>query len=208
AQVQVKWQLPATNTDGTDFVDGSHFEIGYRPSAVPAYPATYAQAAAAGTYSSLGTWGQPVTMTVTDWQTAFAPIDAASCLIAELAPGTPYDFRIRVLDSATPPNASAWSSTYTQYMPVDVTAPNTPAAPVVAGSKIAVSVKHYLGDDSGGTFNLSQDLAGLKVHIGTSATFTIDPRTIGDGGTFAGRIIATRSQIVSQVAVVQTFPVD
>jgi len=209
AQVQVKWQMPATNTDGSDFVDGSHFEIGYRPSSDPAYPATYAQAAAAGTYSSLGTWGQPVaTAAFSDWQTAFAPIDATTALISELPPGTPIDFRIRVLDSATPPNASSWSSTYTQYMPVDVDPPAVPAAPVVAGSKIAVLVKHYLGADTGGTFNLAQDLAGLKVHIGTTSTFTIDARSIGDGGTLAGRIVATKGQILGQIPVMGTFQVD
>lgn len=208
AQVQVKWASVVFNTDGSPVVDLSHYEIGYRPSTSPLYPATYAQAAAAGTWGSLGTWGQPVAQSFTDWSTAFAPGDATTALISELSPGSPYEYRIRALDSATPPNAGAWSSTWTQYTPVDVIAPNTPAAPVVAGSKIAVLVKHFLGDDNGGTFNLAQDLAGLRVDIGTTSTFTVDRRPIGEGGTFAGRIIATKAHLLGQIPVVATFPVD
>lgn len=208
AQVQVKWSALLTNTDASAFIDGSHYEIRYRPSADPLYPATYSQAAAAGTYSSLGTWGTPISQTFSDYQTAYAPIDATTALIAELPPGTPIEFGIRALDSATPPNAGAWSATYTQYTPVDVDPPADPAAPVVAGSKIAILVKHYLGASTGGTFNLALDLARLDVHLGATSTFTVDNRPLEEGGTLIGKIVATRAQILGQIPVLGTFAVD
>lgn len=174
SQVQVRWVAPTQNTDGTAFVDGSHYEIRYRATGVSA----------------------------PDWAIQFVPIDQVTFLLQDLDPGTEYEFQIRVLDTASPPNASAWSASHLMTTNLDVIPPPTPAAPTVAGSRIAVQVKHTLGVSTGGTFNLPLDLEHLEVHVGTTSGFTPSDTTR------VGKIIATWGLIQGQIPVVETFAVD
>lgn len=206
AQIGLVWTGPSTNTDGSAFSDGSHFEIRFRRA--PFQTGTWAQAAAAGSWSLMGTWGNPIGASgSTDWETRFVGIDVFNTLILDLTPGTRYEFQIRALDSASPPNASAWTASVFLYAAEDSIAPATPAAPVVAGALTQISVKHLLGDDGGGTYNLDLDLAYLEVHASTAGSgFT--PDEADDSATRLGKIEATRAQIVGQIPVLGDFPVS
>lgn len=198
AELRVEWSGPTLNTDGTAFVDGAHREIRYRIAGTTS--STWAQAAAAGTWADLQTWGNPVPLPAGDWAIAFAPIDTSAYLLQDLTPGTEYELQIRAVDSANPPNAGAWSASHFEQIGVDNIAPLPPAAPIVAASLVQVSVRHNLGLATGGTFNLPGDLAYLEVHVGGLETFTPDATTR------VGKIIATRAQIVGEIPVIGTFP--
>lgn len=157
------------NTDASSIVDGDHYEVRYRPT---------------------GT---------SDWQVAHASWDQLSLTVVGLPPSTGYDWQIRAVDYAAPPNYGAWSATTTFTTAQDTTAPATPAPPTVAASLIAVQVTHTLGVAAGGTYNLPLDLDHLEVHLGASAGFTPDASTL------AGKLQATGGMVTGGAAAVGTF---
>lgn len=197
-QVTIGWTGPATNTDGSAFVDGAHFEIRYR---IPAAVAADWSQAAAHTWGELAQWATPVPQAGTDWQSVYAPPDVDRFLIQELTPGITYEFQIRAVDAANPPHAGDWSASHLHTLGDDIIPPPAPAAPVVAGSLVQISVRHNLGVATGGTFNLPPDMAYLEVHIGGSESFT------PTADTRVGKIVATRTQVNGKIPVIGAFPV-
>lgn len=202
AQIMVAWSEPL-NVDGSTIVDGDHYEIRWRPNVTVPYPATWAQAGMR-TWDELHTWAQPIIppITDTDWHHLAVEWDSNTFLVQELTPGVDYEFQIRAVDAATPPNLSLWSATKTQRAAEDTTPPTTPAPPTVAGSRIAIQVEHLLGIASGGTFNLDLDLDHLEVHVAGSPVFFPDDTTL------VGKIPASAGMITGRVPVVATFPVE
>jgi hypothetical protein len=158
-----------TNTDGSTIVDGARYEIRYQPT------------------------GE------TTWQQITAPWDADATSLYELAPDTSYDVQIRAVDYASPPNYGAWSVSTTAVTAADAGTPDTPAAPTVAASLIAVQVTHDLTRAAGGA--LPDDLDHLEVHAGASAGFTPDTSTR------LGKLTANAGMIAASIPAVGTFAV-
>lgn len=200
AQAALVWAQP-TNSDGSAITDGDHYEIRYRTSSVPVYPSTWSQAAGK-TWSQLNTWDQPITFVAGPWQYTAVGWDNLQFLLQELTPGLPYEVQIRAVDNGTPANYSAWSASSTFQTNADTIAPATPAAPVVAASRIAIQVTHYLGAASGGTFNLAPDLHHLEIHAQYEPTFT------PTDSTRLGKLLANNGMMLGQIPVVGTFPVE
>lgn len=204
--VRLTWLQP-DNTDATPIVDGSHYEIRYRQSTVPAYPVTWDMLEALGySWDDLeatgATWDSPILFPETAWQFAVAPFDVQSFRIQELVPAMPYEVQIRAVDLATPPNAGVWSDLAVFQTTRDDIPPVTPAAPVIAASTLAVQMTHYLGAASGGTFNLDRDLHHLELYGGSEPLFT------PDDSNRLGKVLATWGMMITEVPVVQTFPLD
>ncbi len=201
AQIQVVWTEPL-NTDGSTIVDGDHYEIRYRPNVTAPYAATWNEASQ-DTWNELHTWNQPrvAAITSTDWQTSIAPWDTDAFMVQELTPSVVYEFQIRAVDTANPPNRSQWSATTAFEAPRDTQPPSTPAAPLVAGSRIAIQVVHYLGSAAGGSFTLEPDTNHLEVHVSNNSTFLPDDTTI------VGRLAAAAA-LQAGVPVVGTFQVE
>lgn len=200
AQVQVAWTRPL-NTDGSAIIDGDHYEIQYRTSAHSIFPSTWLQASGL-LWNQMDKWDQPINLGQGPWQTAFAGFDFTQLLIQELTPGVPYDFQIRAVDNATPPNYSAWSATTTIQTNGDTIAPSVPAPPTVAASRIAVQITHTLGKSSGGTYNLEPDLHHLEIHAQYEPTFTpVD-------STLLGKLICNNGMILAGIPAVGTFGVE
>lgn len=202
AQVLVAWSAPL-NTDGTAIIDGDHYEIQYRTSAAPLFPATHSQMSGF-THAQLaaGTHDQPITFTPGPWQSAVCGWDSTSMLLQELTPGMPYDLRIRAYDNGSPANVSEWGSTTSIQTNTDSIAPSAPAEPEVAASRLAIQVVHRLGRSSGGTYNLELDLHHLEVHAEYEPTF------FPDSATLLGKLVAGAGMITGQIPVVGTFPVE
>lgn len=136
----------------------------------------------------------------TEWQNVFAAWGVEEALISDLGPGLIYDIRIRAVDIHG--HASDWSDVEAVEVSPDTIPPSTPAAPVVAGSLIAVQVSHSLGKSSGGTFNLEIDLNHLEIHLGTTNTFTPSSSTI------IGKLSANYGMMQGAIAAVGTFPTE
>lgn len=136
----------------------------------------------------------------TDWQTVYAAWGSTSMLIQDLSPGVSYDIGIRAVDRNG--HVSGWSVTEQITVAPDAIAPSTPAAPVVAGSRIAIQVEHELGVAAGGTFNLEVDLDHLEIHVGASSGFTPDSTTL------KGKLPANVGMMLALVAAVGSFPVE
>lgn len=204
--VLLDWNRP-DNTDLTPITDGSHYEIRYRSSTIPAYPLTWDEAAARGLswdqWEATGsTWDTPVLYPETDWQHATAPFDGETFRLQELVPAMPYEVQIRAVDLATPTNYGAWSDLAVFQTTKDDIPPQTPAGPAIAASTLAVQMTHNLGVAGGGTFNLDRDLHHLELHGGVEPLFTPDDSTL------LGKVVATWGMISGQVPVVATFPLD
>lgn len=105
------------------------------------------------------------------------------------------------MDAAYPPHQGPWSASSFQTTTGDLFAPSAPAAPVVAGNMAAIQVTHYLGKDSGGTFNLEADLIRLNVHVGGSNSFYPDETNQ------VGELSANIGMIQGQIPAVGTFPI-
>ena len=198
AQIQLSWTIPA-NTDGTVITDGDHFEVRYR--ALNQVPVSSSHLAmSAFRHNQMLTHRAPLTTIVpSDWNTLLVGWDATQTTIQELTPGASYDFQIRAVDSANPPNVGAWSSILNLTASMDSQAPDQPAPPVVAGNTINVQVVHYLGSNSGGTFNLAPDLDHLEIHAGGESFMPSDV-------TIIGRIRANQGMMLAKVPAVGTFP--
>jgi hypothetical protein len=157
----------------------------------------------AGSSSPLLTWQQPLTAPLTglDYTTQVVGWDSNSFILNELTPGTRYEFQIRAVDNANPPNFSAWSASSFFRAGLDTNGPAQPAAAEIAGSRIAVQVTHRLGLNSGGTFNLDLDLDHLEVHAG-GESFSPSEATL------LGRMRANAGMIQARVPAVATFSVE
>jgi hypothetical protein len=203
AQTQLQWNQP-TNTDSTAITDGDYYEIRYRTSTTPLFPVTHAQLAVF-THAQLaangGTFGQPIQYPVTEWQYTRVPFTELKVILYELTPAMPYEAEIRVVDNGTPANAGDWSVLTQWQSGQDSLAPSTPAAPSVAASLIAVQVTHFLGQASGGTFNLEKDLHHLEVHAAYEPTFA------PSDATRLGRLLANANILIAQIPVVGTFQI-
>lgn len=160
------------NTDGSTILDGDHYEVQYRPVGSPA------------------------------WQITMVPWGTNTVTLQALTPATTYEYQVRAVDYFRPPNYGAWSATSIQVTAVDTTPPPTPAAPTVAGSRIAIQVKHTLGSAGGGTYNLPVDLDHLEVHVGATDTFTADDTTR------VGKIPANAGMILGGIPAVGSFGVE
>lgn len=173
AQINASWSTP-TNVGGTTVVDGGYYRLRYRAK-----------------FASGSDW----TETVTTWGTN-------QTVLTELTPGTTYSLQIRAEDIAVPPNVSAWSASADVVTAFDGVAPSQPAAPAVAGSRIAVQITHTLGKSSGGTYNLETDLDHLEVHNGASSTFTPSASTL------LGNLTANIGLMLAAIPAVGTLNVE
>lgn len=204
AVIQASWTTPL-NVDGSTVLDGDRYEIRYRVSAVVGYQVDWDTLAAGYTWDDLGTWDgliSNVVDTSPQWLTTIVGWGTNTATIVELTPGITYELQIRAVDSATPPNFSAWSASSFVTTLGDLIAPSTPAAPTVAGSRIAVQVTHTLGKNSGGTYNLEPDLDHLDVHVGGSASF------FADDSNRIGKLIATAGMLQGRIPAVGTLAVE
>jgi hypothetical protein len=202
AAVQLTWTQPL-NVDSSTIIDGDHYEIQYRVTQAYTYPITWNQASLFH-WNQLQTWGRPLSNaanTGDNWNTFMVPFDQTVALIQELSVAVNYEFRIRAVDTASPPNVGVWSSNLSITTTGDVLAPSVPAAPVVAASRLAIQVVHLLGKSSGGTFNLESDLNHLEIHVGGENLFP-------DASTLVGRIPATESNLLGKIPVVATFALE
>ncbi|GAA3027192.1 fibronectin type III domain-containing protein [Streptosporangium longisporum] len=135
----------------------------------------------------------------TGWRTAYAAWGDTQTVIGDLSPGVAYDFQIRAIDMSG--NAGEWSVTETATAHPDTIPPSTPAAPVVAGSSLALQVRHELGKATGGTHNLELDLSHLEIHVGDTAGFSADETTL------KGQMAATAGMMQAEIAAVGTVEV-
>ncbi|MCX5522192.1 fibronectin type III domain-containing protein [Streptomyces bobili] len=198
ARVVLAWNAP-NNTDGSTIVDGDHYEIRYAVDTDMIYPATWAQVSAVR-WQDLQTWAQPFAAPEGQWQTMVVNWDQTTAQLQDLSPGVGYDIQIRAVDKTG--NIGAWSGTTTFVASSDNLPPSTPAAPSVAGSRIAVQVTHTLGKASGGTYNLESDLDHLEVHVSYEPGFTPDTTTL------QGKTTANSGMIQAQIPVVLTVPIE
>lgn len=202
AVIQLTWSVPL-NTDASTVVDGDHYVVRYRPVTTSPYPATHLQMASK-LHSQLLAHQQPLIPAITDttWHNVFVPWGTNTVGVNELTPGVRYEFQVAAVDSATPPNSSAFSSSWTIPAALDNLAPSQPAAPEVAGSNIAIQVTHRLGLNAGGTFNLEADLDHLEVHVSG------DPAFAPDDSTRVGKLVANVALMRAGIPVVGTFPIQ
>lgn len=198
ARVVLSWSAP-NNTDGSTIVDGDHYEIRYAVDTDMLYPATWAQVSQVR-WQDLQTWSQPFAAPEGQWQTMVVNWDQTTAQLQDLSPGVGYDIQIRAVDKTG--NIGAWSGTTTFVASSDNLPPSTPAAPSVAGSRIAVQVTHTLGKASGGTYNLESDLDHLEIHVSYEPGFTPDATTL------KGKTAANAGMIQAQIPVVLTVPIE
>ncbi|MGW7726199.1 fibronectin type III domain-containing protein [Streptomyces canus] len=198
ARVVLSWNAP-NNIDGSTILDGDHYEIRYAVDTDMIYPATWA-AVSQVRWQDLQIWSQPFAAPDGKWQTMVVNWDTTTAQLQDLSPGIGYDIQIRAVDKTG--NTGAWSATTTFVASTDNIPPSTPAAPSVAGSRIAVQVTHELGKSSGGTFNLESDLDHLEVHVSYEPGFTPDATTL------KGKAIANAGMIQAQIPVVFTAQIE
>ncbi|MGW2550713.1 fibronectin type III domain-containing protein [Streptomyces sp. NPDC001635] len=198
ARVVLSWNAP-NNVDGSTVLDGDHYEIRYAVDTDMIYPATWA-AVSQVRWQDLQIWAQPFAAPDGQWQTMVVNWDTTTAQLQDLSPGIGYDVQIRAVDKTG--NTGAWSSVTTFVASTDNIPPSTPAAPTVAGSRIAVQVTHQLGKSSGGTFNLESDLDHLEVHVSYEPTFTPDATTL------KGKTPANAGMIQAHIPVVFTVQVE
>lgn len=205
ASVRVVWTEPL-NTDGSVILDGDHYEIRYRLTNTFSYPITWnAWETLTWNQAASGTWDRPLSnslVTASEWRVLTVGFDQEQFTVHDLTVGAEYEFQIRAVDNANPPNRSAWSSSTFITTSSDVIAPSTPAAPIVASSVIGIIVKHELGKATGGTFNLESDLDHLEVHVGGSSSF------FADSGTLIGRITANKGMMRASIEAVANFKIQ
>jgi hypothetical protein len=197
ARQKLVWTTPL-NTNASVITDGDRYEIQYKLDSGSQYSQTWA-AASTLTWDALNTWEQPVEPDDTPWQTLVIGWGENTTVIHELPVGTGFDSRIRAVDKSN--NQSDWSSTSTWITSEDNIPPSPPAAPVVAGSPIAIQVVHELGMQSGGTFNLENDLAYLEVHYSSDENFFPTETSL------AGRLRADKGMMSANNAAVGTFTI-
>lgn len=203
--VFLEWSQPL-NGDGSVITDGGHYEIRYRQSAYIGYKVRWGQLAPFRWGELSGNrWGAPVSDPVSashEWHTVFVGWGQTQTMIQELTPGMQYEFQIRAVDSANPPKEGPWSTSEFVVASEDLFAPDVPAAPVVASSRLAIQVIHMLGRASGGTYNLQPDLVYFTVHVGGSSSF------FPDASNQVGKLIANSGMIQANIPAVGTFQIE
>lgn len=197
ARQKLTWSTP-TNVGGSSITDGDRYELQYKLDTGSQYSQTWA-AASTLSWDEANNWNQPVEPDDVQWQTLIIPWGETSTVIHELPVGTGFDSRIRAVDKGN--NQGEWSLTETWITSEDNIPPSAPAAPVVAGSAIAIQVIHELGKASGGTFNLEADLAQLEVH------YSQDEGFFPTDASLAGRLRADRGMMAAGTAAIGTFPI-
>lgn len=197
ARQKLVWSTP-TNVGGSAITDGDRYELQYKLDTGSQYSQTWA-AASTLSWDDANIWDQPVEPDDVQWQTLIIPWGETSTVIHELPVGTGFDSRIRAVDKGN--NQGAWSLQETWVTSEDNIPPSAPAAPVVAGSAIAIQVIHELGKASGGTFNLEADTAQLEVH------YSLDEGFFPDDSSLAGRLRADRGMMAAGTAAIGTFPI-
>lgn len=198
ARVILSWNAP-NNVDGSTVLDGDHYDVRFAIDTDMIYPATWTQVSQVR-WQDMQIWAQPFAAPDTEWQYMTVGWDQTTAELLDLSPGVGYDVQIRAVDSTG--NTGAWSSTTTFVATSDNIPPSTPAAPSVAGSRIALQITHELGKSSGGTFNLESDLQHLEIHVDYEPHFTPSPDTL------RGRVSATAGMIQAQIPVVTTVQVE
>lgn len=198
ARTILTWNAP-NNVDGSTVLDGDHYEIRYAVDTDMIYPATWSQISQVR-WQDLQTWAQPFAAPDGDWQIMYVAWGETTAQLQDLSPGVGYDVQIRAADSSG--NIGAWSPVTTFVASEDNLPPSTPAAPSVAGSRIAVQVTHELGKSSGGTFNLESDLDHLELHVDYEPGFTPSEATL------LGEAPANAGMIQAQIPVVFTVQVE
>jgi hypothetical protein len=198
ARTIVSWNAPL-NVDGSTVLDGDHYEVRYAVDTDMIYPATWSQVSQIR-WQDMQLWRQPFAAPTGKWLTVYAAWGDTTAQLTDLSPGIGYDLQIRAVDKTG--NTGAWSSTTTFVASADNLPPSTPAAPSVAGSRIAVQVTHTLGKSSGGTYNLESDLDHLEIHVSYEPGFTPDTTTL------KGKVLATAGMIQAQIPVVFTVQVE
>lgn len=202
AALYLAWAEPL-NTDGSTVLDGDHYEIRIRATETFTYAVPWSEVGAFP-WNQLNTWGRLLSNDAADaaqWKTYFVGWNTEELTITELMVAAEYEIQIRAVDSAGPPNRSAWSSSVFHTTRTDTLAPEQPAAPIVAASRIAVQITHTLGAATGGTYNLARDLHHLEVHAGPPAFYP-------DESTMLGTVSATENHLQGRIPVVATFPVE
>lgn len=198
ARIVLAWNAPL-NVDGSTILDGDHYEIRYAVDTDSVYAATWAQISSTP-WQDLATWAQPLASVGGEWQNQYVAWGASTAQLLDLSPGVGYDVQIRAVDKAG--NTGEWSPITTFVATQDNIAPSTPAAPTVAGSRIALQITHQLGKSSGGTFNLESDLDHFEIHVGASSGFTPDSTTL------KGKVPANSGMIQAGIPVVATVQVE
>jgi hypothetical protein len=198
ARTILSWNAP-NNVDGSTVLDGDHYDIRWAIDTDMIYPATWSQVSQIR-WQDMQVWKQPFAAPSTQWQYMTVAWDHTTAELLDLSPGVGYDVQIRGVDSTG--NTGAWSATTTFVATSDNIPPSTPAAPSVAGSRIAVQITHTLGKSSGGTYNLEADLDHLEVHVSYEPTFT--PST----STLLGKAVANAGMMQAQIPVVFTVQVE
>lgn len=198
ARIILQWNAPL-NVDGSTVLDGDHYEIRYAVDADLIYPATWSQVSQIS-WSDMNTWAQPFVAPTGEWQTMFVAWGESTAQLNDLSPGVGYDVQIRAVDKVG--NTGAWSSITTFVASEDNIPPSTPAAPSVAGSRIALQITHQLGKSSGGTYNLESDLQHLEIHVDYEPGFTPSESTL------KGKVNATAGMIQAQIPAVTTVQVE
>lgn len=198
ARVILNWNAP-NNVDGSTILDGDHYDVRWAIDTDMIYPASWA-AVSQIRWEDMQVWAQPFAAPSTQWQYMTVAWDHTTAELLDLSPGIGYDVQIRGVDSTG--NTGAWSATTTFVATSDNIPPSTPAAPSVAGSRIAVQVTHTLGKSSGGTYNLEADLDHLEIHVSYEPGFTPDTTTL------KGKVPANAGMIQAQIPVVFTVQVE
>jgi hypothetical protein len=204
AQIQVTWSTPL-NTDGSTIIDGDHYEIRYQPDLTPfTTNPTWAELNTAGyTWAALNsagaTWNQVISPAAAQWHVSNVGWGTNVVLIQELTPGVNYNFQVRAVDTASPPNFGAWSATTVYQASVDTIAPPTPDAPVVAAGLLSVQVTWDCGTSAGGAFTQSVDLNHIELHG------SYDPLFAPTSATKLGNVQANIANITGQIPVVATL---
>lgn len=205
AEVVVAWEQPL-NDDDTVIADGGEYQIRYRTGEVGIWVKSNDELADYDHDQLLGTFDSPVPFLLGDWNNGTVPWGTETLLLQDLEPGIPYDFQIRALDNALPPHASEWSPTEIIQTRPDTVAPEPPAAAEIAASKVAIQLKHFLGQaGTGGTFNLAADLHHLNVYDSYEPTFECD--TV-NGTNKVGSVLANVGMMLAETPVIATFQVS
>lgn len=204
AQMELQWTTP-TNTDGTTMIDGFQYLVQYRLATVPLYPVLWSQLQGKAWSSINGNpWTNPLaTARNTQWTTVQVGIDNNTVIIQGLICGETYQFQIACTDVSG--NTGAFSGVSSFVTASDTVAPVQPDAPTVSASMVAVQVMHDLGSNSGGTYNLAQDLDHLEVHYSYDPAFNPQPGV--GSATYLGKLIANAGMMAAQIAAVGTFQV-
>lgn len=203
----LEWTQPL-NTDGSVITDGGHYEIRYRVNTYIGYQVKWGALNQAGyKWGELNAnkWGAPITDPVStsqEWNVVYVGWDQLQTMVQELTPGVEYEWQIRAVDSANPPHEGPWSASTFVIASGDIFAPDPPAPPVVASSRISIQVMHLLGKASGGTFNLQPDITHLSVHVGGTADF------YPDDANMVGKMPANAGMLQGNIPAVATFQVE